>query len=256
MIQVHAFNIPPFNHFSLHTGGEIAVEYANLLSRSSLPVSWVAVVCRVQNMLIITIACTCPSEQNLGPVFPLEPKASPRIPREGATRPPADLIVVGAAAVDVIAQAVSLSPSNNSLIIASTVPGTVQTSLGGVARNVAEAAHRAFLSLRSPHASHGSLLVSPLGDDSFGIMIRREMESMGMRSDGLLFSPTSEWQTTTDGAERRSPVCNMLISGTGDLIGGVADFTALDSLHSSEVGHGYRISLNFSHTYLDRSFRF
>lgn len=184
--------------------------------------------------------------QNVGTEFPSQPKVSARISHTEATRP-ADLIVVGAAAVDVIAQAGSSLLSSNSLIKASTAPGTVRTSLGGVARNVAEAAHRTLQSLGSLNAPRRSLLVAPLGDDSFGTMIRRETESIGMRSDGLLLATSRGLRAATHGAEHRSPVCNMLISASGDLIGGVADFTALDMLRSAEVSLAYRISsLGFS----------
>lgn len=77
-------------------------------------------------------------------------------------------------------------------------------------------------------ADSRTLLVAPIGDDSFGSLIRRETEAIGMRSDGLLVDVGDE-------AERRSPVCNMFLSPTGDLLGGVADFSALDTLRSAEV---------------------
>lgn len=44
-----------------------------------------------------------------------------------------------------------------------------------------------------------------------------------MRADGLLEG------------ERRSPVCNMLLSDGGELVGGVADFSALEALGADEV---------------------
>lgn len=119
------------------------------------------------------------------------------------------------------------------------MPGKVQTSLGGVARNMGEAAHRTLTSLQSSSPSPSSslkndntstMVVAPLGDDPFGLLVRSQMEGMGMRSDGLLIG-------MRDGAigERRSPVCNMVLSGDGNLVGGVADFSALDTLRSEEV---------------------
>lgn len=165
----------------------------------------------------------------------LQPKSSAGIFSVGTARAPAELIVVGAAAVDVIAQADPSSLSDNHLISASTVPGTVGMSLGGVARNIAEAAHRTLLSLGNSDASPRTLLVAPLGDDSFGGIIQQGTESIGMRSDGLLVTTAPGRQTAIGRAERRSPVCNMVLSRSGDLIGGVADFTALDTLRSSEV---------------------
>jgi pseudouridine-5'-phosphate glycosidase/pseudouridine kinase len=179
--------------------------------------------------------------------------ASTRTSHAGTTTPPAELVVIGAAAVDVIAQAGSSSSSNNSLISASTVAGTVQTLLGGVARNVAEAAHRTLLSLENSNISRRSLLVAPLTRDSFGTMIQRETEYMGMRSDGLLFPNMPEMLATTDTAECRSPVCNMLLSGSGNLIGGVADFTILDTLRSSEVGFAPHIGALGFHSHVLRT---
>lgn len=122
----------------------------------------------------------------------------------------------------------------------------MQTSLGGVARNMAEAAHRSLISLDKTKsgsatntnpsraaADSRTLLVAPIGDDSFGLLIRRETEAIGMRSDGFLSNVGEE--ANPGGAERRSPVCNMFLSPTGDLLGGVADFSALDTLRSAEV---------------------
>lgn len=171
------------------------------------------------------------------PLTPSHDSPSSRIRHESAK-----LVVIGAAAVDVIAKAAGSSPTESALVTQSTVPGSVQTSLGGVARNMAEAAHRSLISLnKSKSGSNASraatdsrtLLVAPVGDDSFGSLIRRETEAIGMRSDGFLSNIGDEAKTS--GVERRSPVCNMFLSPTGDLLGGVADFSALDTLRSAEV---------------------
>jgi pseudouridine-5'-phosphate glycosidase/pseudouridine kinase len=122
---------------------------------------------------------------------------------------------VGATALDITAKA-SVTTSDTP----STFPGKVTTSLGGVARNLAEAAHRVF---RSPY---DTLLVSAVGksDDVFGAVIRRKLDGLGMRTDGLVDSSTG------------SGVCNMLLDDQGSLIGGVADFAALDAFQASDVG--------------------
>lgn len=132
---------------------------------------------------------------------------------------------MGAAAVDVIAQAASSSDS--SLIAHSTVPGMVRSSLGGVGRNVAEAAHRTLVSLGDTTSDLKTLLVSPIGDDAFGALVRGETKRIGMRTDGFL--------SNSEDTQRRTPVCNMVLTGAGDLVGGVADFGALDILKASEA---------------------
>ena len=151
-------------------------------------------------------------------------------PTQPAKLPAAELIVVGAAAVDMIARASDTGSA--SLIANSTVPGTVTSSLGGVGRNVAEAAHRTFESFDSPGKagiSSETLLMAPLGGDAFGALVRGETSRMGMRTDGLLVS------SNVDGLLRRTPVCNMVLTGGGELVGGVADFSALDTLEAQEV---------------------
>lgn len=76
------------------------------------------------------------------------------------------------------------------------------------------------------------MVVAPLGDDPFGLLVRSQTDAMGVRSDGFLLSKNGN---TTGGVERRSPVCNMVLDNDGNLVGGVADFSALDTLQSSEV---------------------
>lgn len=133
----------------------------------------------------------------------------------------ASLVVFGATAVDITAR---VTPSSTSALIAhSTVPGKVTSTLGGVARNMAEAAHRSL----PPLQSTSTLLVSPLGDDSFGSLVRHETAAMNMRTDGF-FSPRDDKYKST-------PVCNMILGADGDLFGGVADFTALEALTLNEV---------------------
>lgn len=205
-----------------------------------------------------------------------------RLASQAEPLPPAELVIIGAAAVDIIAKVASSSSSSSStnsasaLINHSTVPGTVQTSLGGVARNMAEAAHRSLTSLSlsdsGSEISTETLLVAPIGDDAFGALIRRQTEDMGMRSDGYLSGtgtresesgPGAKSSNLTQDTERSTPVCNMLLSADGNLLGGVADFSALDTLRSDEVRSKFQYSGNktrWTHTYCilpyHRSFRF
>lgn len=93
----------------------------------------------------------------------------------------------------------------------STVPGSVSLTVGGVARNMAEAAHRIFTSRSTLH-SKATMLVSPIGQDEFSPLLTAEQKRLGMRVDGLLKT-----------ADSRTAVCNMLLDEGGSLIGGVAD---------------------------------
>ncbi|KAI0274834.1 indigoidine synthase A-like protein [Gloeopeniophorella convolvens] len=132
---------------------------------------------------------------------------------------PAKLVVVGSAAVDVISQANATFNGDTSRGVHSTSPGSVTVHLGGVGRNVAEAAHRTLGTSMST-----TLLVSSIGDDSFGRLLHEEMGRIGMRTDGLVTSPTA-----------RSAVCNMVLDSTGNLIGGVADMDIIRSLEPENV---------------------
>ncbi|VDB99643.1 unnamed protein product [Peniophora sp. CBMAI 1063] len=134
------------------------------------------------------------------------------------TLPSPSIVVFGSAAVDITAQASSIySRADGSQ---STTPGKVSMSLGGVARNIAEAAHRSL-----PNTSvHTSGLASCVGDDSFGRLLVEETRSIGMRTDGII--------TTASGS---TAVCNMVIDESGGLVGGVADMDIIKNLTDSDL---------------------
>ncbi|GLB36103.1 putative indigoidine synthase A-like protein [Lyophyllum shimeji] len=132
--------------------------------------------------------------------------------------PPADLLVVGSAAVDITAKA--KAESDKSLAVHSTAPGSVSLSLGGVARNIAEASHR-LISARSRPSS--CMLVSPIGDDAFGRLLVEETAQLGMRVDGFIKS------------DRRTAVCNMVLDSDGGLIGGIADMDITAALDGHSI---------------------
>lgn len=98
--------------------------------------------------------------------------------------------------------------------------------LAGVARNIAEAAHR--LSGCRPTGPACTVLVSPVGDDAFGRFIVEETKQIGMRQDGIIQLP-----------EARSAVCNMLMDSSGNLVGGVADMDIIKNLPVEMVLTGY-----------------
>jgi len=132
-------------------------------------------------------------------------------------------VIIGSAAVDVIAQAKVISDIGGSRGRHSTSPGTVGLYLGGVGRNVAEAAHRISTSTFRAQSS-ATALISSVGDDSLGRLLLEETRRMGMRTDGIM---------TTH--QRRSAVCNMVLDGSGNLIGGVADMDIIKSIQSETV---------------------
>ncbi|KAG8701102.1 hypothetical protein FRC09_005554 [Ceratobasidium sp. 395] len=128
------------------------------------------------------------------------------------------LVIIGAAAMDIIAQPYADNPSATH----STAPGSVRMSPGGVARNVAEAAHRVLESFSTPDAfeSQRPLLISPIGRDAFGSVLTLETQSRGMRTDGLMHFASDDERTAT---------CNMFLDARGDLQMGVADMGIIES---------------------------
>jgi pseudouridylate synthase / pseudouridine kinase len=133
------------------------------------------------------------------------------------------LVVVGSAAVDISTIAKTSTAGDAALSLHSTSPGTVSMTLGGVARNIAETAHRVLTS-HAPRLSVATMLVSPVGDDAFGRVLLDEMHHIGMRTDGLL---------QILGA--RSAVCNMVLDSAGNLAGGVADMDIIQLLDGQTV---------------------
>lgn len=140
---------------------------------------------------------------------------------------PVKLISVGSANVDITAQAAPETASATILGSHSTLPGAVTLSLGGVSRNIAEAAHRVLSSANGPRSSD-VLLVSALASDAFGRLLIEETARIGMRTDGLL--------EAEDADRARTAVCNMVLDGQGALVGGIADMEIMRLLKESKVG--------------------
>lgn len=131
----------------------------------------------------------------------------------------ATVVVVGCAAIDITSQAEVLTKSDQK----STYPGKVSVSLGGVARNIAEATHRVMFGSTGNDA--GTLLVAPIGDDDFGKLIGAKTQSLGMRTDGLV---------SIQG--RQSAVCNLLLDSHGELQCGVSDMDLPHVWEADQVG--------------------
>ncbi|UZJ55998.1 hypothetical protein CBS101457_005318 [Exobasidium rhododendri] len=141
----------------------------------------------------------------------------------GNTPPP--LFVVGFTAVDITSQRTGHAPRGESQPnVASTWPGRNTLSLGGVARNVAESAHR-ILNNRSR-----VLLISPIGNDALGHYIKAGLTDLGLQTSGLL-----------DASERTASV-TLQLDGNGDLITGIADIEErqLEPAHVDKPMSKYR----------------
>lgn len=99
-----------------------------------------------------------------------------------------------------------------------TAPGKVSLSLGGVAGNVAGAAHSLL-------GGEEVMLVAPVGDDLLGSVARNGLKDRGMRSDGLVKLGESE----------RTATCGILLDQTGELVGGVADMAIAAEMEGDQV---------------------
>ncbi|GAA5995003.1 pseudouridine-5'-phosphate glycosidase family protein [Rhodotorula paludigena] len=190
---------------NVKVGGEVAVEYARLLKESS----------------------AAPASTSM-PSFPPSPASSPApIPADPSAPTetgflahpvaPAPLVVVGVLAVDI-----SMVPNSTSPL-QTTAPGSVSLTLGGVAGNVAGAAH-ALLSAPSSNQDGGEvLLVAPVAGDLLGEVAKSGLRARGMRSDGLIGS---------DGA---TATCGYLLDEKGELVGGVADMSIAKELSGKKI---------------------
>lgn len=132
---------------------------------------------------------------------------------------PANVVIIGCAALDITAQE---NPDTNSALARhSTAPGQVRLSLGGVARNIAEAAHRV---IQAKFPALSSMLLAPIGRDAFGHLLVDEHAGFGMRTDGLVRL-----------GEVPTAVCSMVLDSAGTLVGGVADMSIMDSVTGADV---------------------
>lgn len=146
------------------------------------------------------------------PAAPAKPSAAPLYRNETDMGPYASLAVIGAAAVDIVSR--PISPN-----LHTTAPGTVSFTLGGVARNVHEAAFR--LGIRNAQ------LIAPVGtgSDPLKAVLRDGLASLGCRTDGLL---------EMDG---RTPCVNMTLDENGDLAAGVAQTELVEDMTAEQVRH-------------------
>ncbi|CEG85039.1 hypothetical protein RMATCC62417_18772 [Rhizopus microsporus] len=122
------------------------------------------------------------------------------------------LLVIGGVALDITS---TVSPSIKSSVLYTSTPGKITQTLGGVGRNIAEAAMRTGAKVR---------LVSVVGDDLAGINIYEGMK--------LLKMDTRHIQTLKG---HNTAVYNALHSNTGQLVAAVADMDIFEHMDGVKV---------------------
>lgn len=139
--------------------------------------------------------------------------AEPRQPAAAQVYTPrkAQIMVIGCAAMDITAQALKSSLSEPS-----TIPGSIQITVGGVAHNIARAAHAMLEDKRAV------VLVAPKADDALGNAMQKDLQASHMRTDALVQSACT-------------PMCNLVLDADGELVTGVADMHVLDEILVPEV---------------------
>ncbi|KAJ1876974.1 hypothetical protein H4R99_004467 [Coemansia sp. RSA 1722] len=125
------------------------------------------------------------------------------------------LLVVGGAAIDVTAQ-IDSAADGAKHSLATSYPGTVHTSVGGVGQNVARAAH--FLGA-------DTVLVAAIGHDPYGSSIKTALDDIGMDTRFLQYP----------GECARTAVYNALHAHNGDLIAAVADMDINGMVSAQQV---------------------
>ncbi|KAJ2751735.1 hypothetical protein GGI19_004292 [Coemansia pectinata] len=129
-----------------------------------------------------------------------------------------ELTGVGGAAIDVTSQIGATQATEG--LSATSYPGTVLTSIGGVGQNIARAAHY----LGAP-----TYLVSAIGNDAHGHSIKLDLARIGMNPAYLQFQ--------ADGA--RTAVYNALHQPNGDLLVAVADMDINGMLSEQQISEAF-----------------
>ncbi|KAJ1840052.1 hypothetical protein LPJ73_006556, partial [Coemansia sp. RSA 2703] len=125
------------------------------------------------------------------------------------------LVVIGGSAIDVTAQ-VSSNLELHKPLAATSYPGTVYTSVGGVGQNIARAAH--FLGA-------DTVFVSAIGHDAYGNTVKYALEGIGMDTAHLQYP----------GENSRTAVYNALHSQSGDLVAAVADMEINGMISAQQI---------------------
>ncbi|KAI8883667.1 Ribokinase-like protein [Backusella circina FSU 941] len=122
------------------------------------------------------------------------------------------LFVIGGLALDITATTAKTTATS---ILHTSTPGSVRQSLGGVGRNVAEAAFRTGGNVH---------LISTVGDDLSGEAVLQGMRSIGMNTE---YIQTIKGQPTA--------VYNALHSNDGQLVAAVADMNIFEQMNDSKI---------------------
>jgi pseudouridine-5'-phosphate glycosidase/pseudouridine kinase len=111
------------------------------------------------------------------------PQPSQDSPIESLNKSPVDIVVAGTLAVDISCDFAPLSTSTDQVNPAphTSNPAIINQTLGGVAHNIAKAAHFLGSSVR---------LCSAIGDDLSGQAALNQLEAQGMRTDGIRTLPS------------------------------------------------------------------
>ena len=116
---------------------------------------------------------------------------------------------IGGANVDIHGQ--SLAP----IIMRDSNPGKLHTSMGGVVRNVLENCARLGLKTQ---------LASAVGDDDYGVMLRRSCERLGIGTDCLFTRPG-----------QNSSCYISIMDGAGDMLVAMSDMRIMKTMDGSFV---------------------
>lgn len=148
--------------------------------------------------------------------------------------PPAPKVIVfGSAALDITSQA------STTLIPGTTTPGRIVLTPGGVGRNIAEAAQK-LLPVSSVQ------LVSPIGSDMVGRVTRQEMETVALRTDGLV---------QIEAEEVGSAACTLNLGPAGDLEVGVADMGIVELMTDRDVSNFKSVAIRDYELNMKKRFR-
>ncbi|KAL1934843.1 hypothetical protein VTP01DRAFT_7025 [Rhizomucor pusillus] len=124
------------------------------------------------------------------------------------------LLFIGGVALDITAT-VSRNHAQHLSPLYTSSPGSLKQTLGGVGRNMAEAAFRTGIN---------TLLVSAVGNDVSGKTVKYQIKALGMDTKYLDTLPN---QSTA--------VYNAIHSGDGQLLAAVADMNIFDAINPSRV---------------------
>ncbi|KAJ1734537.1 hypothetical protein LPJ61_001023 [Coemansia biformis] len=130
------------------------------------------------------------------------------------------LLVVGGAAVDIASQIDSASGAG--VTTATSYPGTVLTSVGGVGQNIARAARLLGAT---------TALVSALGQDAYGQTIASELATIGVDTRFLQYP----------GGGARTAVYSALHGPDGDLVAAVADMAINGMVSEQHIEDAFRV---------------